>query len=76
MPLSPNREQEIMAFEEVQKELDQPMHCMGCGWLGRRLDVIQVSEVVPVCPDCERADLLTTDIESQHDSKQSVVFIS
>ena len=58
MSLSPNRDQEILSFEEAQKELDQPMHCMGCGWEGKRLDVMQVSENIPVCPSCEKVDLL------------------
>jgi hypothetical protein len=63
MSLSPNREQEIMTFEEVQAELDSPIRCINCGWQGKRLDVITVSKHKETCPKCLVTDFLLTNEE-------------
>ncbi|WP_067095542.1 hypothetical protein [Marinomonas atlantica] len=61
MPISPNRDQEIMSFEAVQAELDQSMQCMSCDWVGKRLDLIVCTDVkddMQRCPDCQSAFVL------------------
>ncbi|WP_417552058.1 hypothetical protein [Marinomonas fungiae] len=62
MSLSPNRDQEIMAFEEVQKELSKIMQCLSCDWSGELHEAIvwaDVRDETLRCPDCQSAFVLS-----------------
>ena len=62
MSLSPNRDQEILSFEEAQKELSKPMQCMSCDWSGPLREMIvwaDVRDEMQRCPDCQSAFVIS-----------------